>query len=118
MNLRETFKVAWEGISSNKIRSLLTMLGVIIGVAAVIVMMAVSAGTEAAIEEQISDLGSNLIIITAQGAARMPGSTGEGDALEYEDALAIEQQVSGIVGVAAEQYAPGQVVKAGAVNVE
>jgi putative ABC transport system permease protein len=118
MNLRETFKVAWEGISSNKIRSLLTMLGVIIGVAAVIVMMAVSAGTEAAIEEQISDLGSNLIIITAQGAARMPGSTGGGDALEYEDALAIEQQVSGIVGVAAEQYAPGQVVKAGAVNVE
>jgi putative ABC transport system permease protein len=118
MNLSETFKVAWEGITSNKVRSLLTMLGIIIGVAAVIVMMAVSAGTEATIEEQISGLGSNLIIITAQGMPRMPGGSGGGDSLEYEDALAIEQEVGGIVGVASEQYSPAQVVKAGAVNVE
>jgi putative ABC transport system permease protein len=95
------------------------MLGVIIGVAAVIVMMAVSAGTEATIEDQISGLGSNLIIISAQGGGpRMPGSAGGGDSLEYEDALAIEQEVGGIVGVASEQYAPAQVVKADAVNTE
>jgi len=120
MNLLETIKVAWEGINSNKIRSLLTMLGIIIGVAAVIVMMAVSAGTEATIEERISGLGSNLIIVTAQfGGGRMPGQGGGmPETLEYEDALAIEEGVSGIVGVAAEQIATSQVVKAGSVNIE
>ena len=47
MNLRRTFKVSWEGLTLNKVRSFLTTLGVIIGVAAVIVMLAVSAGPEA-----------------------------------------------------------------------
>jgi len=119
MNLWETIKVAWEGIASNKIRALLTMLGIIIGVAAVIVMMAVSAGTEATIEEQISGLGSNLIIITNQFGGRRPGEGGDmPETLEYEDALAIEQEVGGIAGVAAEQIAAAQVVKAGSVNIE
>jgi putative ABC transport system permease protein len=120
MSFWETILVAWEGISSNKIRSLLTMLGIIIGVAAVIVMMAVSAGTEATIEEQISGLGSNLIIVTTQfGGGRGPGQGGGmPETLEYEDALAVEQEVSGIVGVAAEQMASAQTVKAGSVNME
>jgi putative ABC transport system permease protein len=120
MNFWETLRVAWEGISSNKIRSLLTMLGIIIGVAAVIVMMAVSAGTEATIEEQISGLGSNLIIVTNQfGGGRRPGQMGVmPDTLEYEDALAVEEEVSGIVGVAAEQMASAQTVKVGSVNME
>lgn len=119
MNLLETIKVAWGGLSSNKLRSLLTMLGIIIGVAAVIVMMAVSAGTEATIEEQISGLGSNLIIVTNQFSARMPGrGMAMGDTLEYEDALAIEEDVGGIAGVAAEQIATAQVVKAGSESIE
>jgi putative ABC transport system permease protein len=119
MNSWETIKVAWEGIGTNKVRSLLTMLGIIIGVAAVIVMMAVSAGTEATIEERISGLGSNLIIVTTQFGARRPGQGGGmPDTLEYEDVLAIEKEVSGIAGVASEQGAPAQVVKAGSVSVE
>jgi putative ABC transport system permease protein len=120
MSLWETIRVAWEGLGSNKARSLLTMLGIIIGVAAVIVMMAVSAGTEATIEEQISGLGSNLIIVTANfGGGRRPGEGGGmPETLEYEDALALEDEVSGIVGVAAEQIATTQVVKAGSVNLE
>jgi putative ABC transport system permease protein len=120
MSLWETIRVAWEGLGSNKARSLLTMLGIIIGVAAVIVMMAVSAGTEATIEEQISGLGSNLIIVTNSfGGGRRPGQGGSmPDTLEYEDALALEEQVSGIVGVAAEQIATSQVVKAGSVNMD
>ncbi len=119
MNFWETLKVAWEGISSNKIRSLLTMLGIIIGVAAVIVMMAVSAGTEATIEEQISGLGSNLIIVTNQLGGRRPGQGGKmPEMLDYDDALSVEQEVSGIVGVAAEQIAAAQTVKAGAINME
>ena len=65
MNFKEVLKVAEKNILSNKSRSLLTMLGVIIGVAAVIVMMSVSAGTEATISEAINGLGSNLLFINS-----------------------------------------------------
>ena len=61
MTFKEMLQVAWEGLITNKARSLLTMLGVIIGVAAVIVMMAVSAGTEAEIADQIDSLGGRSI---------------------------------------------------------
>ncbi|MBF8256140.1 MAG: putative ABC transporter permease protein [Anaerolineales bacterium] len=61
----EFLRVAWESIRKNKLRSLLTMLGIIIGVASVIVMIAISAGTEAAIEEQITGLGSNLVYVNS-----------------------------------------------------
>ena len=64
MNIREIFISAWKSLLSNKLRSLLTMLGVIIGVAAVIVMIAVSAGTEATISELINALGTNLLFIS------------------------------------------------------
>ena len=63
MNLRRTFKVSWEGLTLNKVRSFLTTLGVIIGVAAVIIMLAVSAGAEAEIADQINSLGANLIMV-------------------------------------------------------
>ena len=119
MNLWETIKVAWEGLGNNKVRSLLTMLGIIIGVAAVIVMMAVSSGTEATIEEQIRGLGSNLLIVRSEFGARRPGEGGGMvEALDYEDVLAISTEVSGITGVASEQGAPAQVVKAGSVSIE
>ncbi len=119
MSLWETIKVAWEGIISNKIRSLLTMLGIIIGVAAVIIMMAVSAGTEATIEENISGLGANLIIVSNQGLRRGPGANrGLPETLDYDDALAIEAEVGGIAGVAAEQIASSQVVQVGSTSIE
>jgi putative ABC transport system permease protein len=98
-----TFKVAWEGLTLNKVRSLLTALGVIIGVAAVIVMLAVSAGAEAEIADQINALGANLVMVMQ---ARLPGSVGRGGAgstLVYEDVEAIAFNVSNINGVSAEQ---------------
>ena len=113
MNLWETVKVAWEGIASNKVRSLLTMLGVIIGVAAVIITVAISAGTEATIEEQITGLGSNLIFVTASFGRGMPGQGAEqSGGLVYDDAFAIEEEVNGVVAVVVEQQAT-QTVKAG-----
>jgi putative ABC transport system permease protein len=107
MSLWRTFKVAWEGLTLNKARSFLTTLGVIIGVAAVIVMLAVSAGAEAEIADQINSLGANLIMVMpafqrggfgpgAGGRGRMPG-------LSYDDIGAIAENVSGINGVSAEQ---------------
>ena len=73
MRLTEVFRIAWEGLSRNKLRSLLTMLGVIIGVAAVIIMVAVSAGTEATIADRIETLGTNLLFISTSFTAAGPG---------------------------------------------
>jgi putative ABC transport system permease protein len=104
MSVWRTFKVAWEGLTLNKVRSFLTTLGVIIGVGAVIVMMAVSAGAEAEIADQINALGANLIMVMpafgrggfGPGAGRMLGLT-------FDDMDAIAQNVTGINGVSAEQ---------------
>ena len=69
----EVLRIAWEAIGKNKVRSLLTMLGIIIGVAAVIIMIAISAGTEATISDQITSLGSNLIYISSSFSRMGPG---------------------------------------------
>ncbi len=106
MQPSKVIQIAWKGLTKNKLRSLLTMLGVIIGVAAVIIMIAISAGTEAAIEEQITSLGSNLIFVS-QSFQRMgfgPGQRAEeGGGLVYDDAFAIADQVEGVTNVAVEQ---------------
>ena len=85
----------------NKIRSLLTMLGVIIGVAAVIIMIAISAGTEAQIAEQIQGLGANLIFIQSSVGRASVGSS-SAPPLVYDDTAVIES-ASGVVGTAVEQ---------------
>ncbi len=107
MNFLNTFKTAWEGLTVNKLRSFLTTLGIIIGVASVIIMMAVSAGAEAVIAEQIQGLGANLIIVNP-----MRGVPGAGKTLLYEDALTIAAQIKGITGVSAEQITAPLLVKA------
>ena len=76
MNFAKTLKIAWEGLTLNKARSFLTTLGVIIGVAAVIVMMAVSAGAEAEIADQINALGANLIMVMPSFQRGRPGGGG------------------------------------------
>ena len=104
MNPSETIQVAWKSLISNKSRSLLTMLGVIIGVAAVIVMMAVSAGTEATIAESINGLGSNLIFISSNMTRMGPGQASAGSGgLVYDDLEAIRNQISGISGATVDQ---------------
>ena len=103
MSFWKTLKVAWEGLMMNKARSLLTTLGVIIGVAAVIVMLAVSAGAEAEIADQINALGANLIMIMPSftrggfGPGAMPAS------LTYDDLAQIEANTTNILGISAEQ---------------
>jgi putative ABC transport system permease protein len=72
MSLWRTVKVAWEGLTLNKGRSVLTMLGVIIGVASVIVMMAVSSGAEAEIADQINALGAWASEEGCRGRAQAP----------------------------------------------
>ena len=118
MSLWRTFKVAWEGLTLNKARSLLTTLGVIIGVAAVIVMLAVSAGAEADIADRINALGANLVMVMpAFSRGGFGGGGGGPPGLEYDDIEAIADNVTGINGVSAEQSAT-QDVKAGGITLE
>lgn len=104
---------AWEGLMLNKARSFLTTLGVIIGVASVIVMLAISAGTEAEIARQINALGASLVIVSP---AR--GTPGSARTLLFDDAVAIEEQVVGITAVAPEQASSAQSIKANNITLE
>jgi putative ABC transport system permease protein len=100
----QTLKIAWEGLTLNKVRSFLTTLGVIIGVASVIVMMAVSAGAEAEIADQINALGANLVMVMPAFQRGGPGrGGGMPQMLTYDDLSKIEENVTGISGVSAEQ---------------
>ncbi|HEX9018715.1 MAG TPA: ABC transporter permease, partial [Anaerolineaceae bacterium] len=104
MNLNEVIHSAWVSLSSNKLRSLLTMLGVIIGVAAVIMMIAISAGTEANIADAINGLGSNLVFISPNFTRGGPGQPeNQRGGLVYSDVDAIRSQVPGVAGVSVEQ---------------
>jgi len=119
MKVGGIFRVAWEGLTLNKVRSLLTALGVIIGVAAVIIMLSVSAGAEAAVAEQINALGVNLIVITqARGQSGQGGQSSSRPTLVLDDAYAIAEQLVGIQGVSAEQSPPVQAVRATGVTLE
>ena len=103
MNLSQTLKISWEGLTLNKVRSFLTTLGVIIGVGAVIIMLAISAGAEAEIADQINSLGANLIMVMP---SMTRGGFGEGSrppSLTYEDIPVIAENIDGISGVSAEQ---------------
>ena len=110
--LNESIKMALEGMVANKLRTFLTLLGIIIGVGAVIAMVSLGFGMKENIKENISKLGSNLLIITTGGrtssGARL--AAGEGTKLTYEDALAIERQVDGIAGISASVTSSYQLV--------
>jgi putative ABC transport system permease protein len=97
------------------------MLGIIIGVASVIIMISISAGTEASIEEQITGLGSNLVYVTTsfmRGGARMgPGGGAPEGGLVFDDASAIAEEVNGVAAVVVEQSS-SETVKAGNVILE
>ena len=112
MNLFATLRVALNALRVNLLRSVLTMLGIIIGVAAVITMLAVGSGAEARIKEQIKSLGSNLMIITA-GARTANGArigTGITPDLTEDDAAAISREVPEVEAVAPTYRGSAQVV--------
>lgn len=94
----EIFKAALTALRRNKTRSLLTALGIIIGVAAVIAAFAVGAGANKSIDDQISSFGSNFIIVFPDRMAQQ--TTGTMRYLTDEDAYAIEREVSGVEAVA------------------
>jgi len=109
MKLFDSFRSALQSIIVNKLRSSLTMLGVIIGVASVIAMVAVGNGASQTVQQQVLSLGSNLVTVTPGAQAGDNGLRGAGIAsqnLTLDDMNAISEQLGPtITGVEAEQSA-------------
>jgi putative ABC transport system permease protein len=98
MNFLMTLRIAFKALGRNKMRSGLTMLGIIIGVGAVIAMIAIGSGAKARIQEQIASMGSNLLIILS-GSATSGGfrwGSGSVPTLTVEDAKAIANESSAV----------------------
>lgn len=70
MNFANLFKIAFKALCNNKLRGFLTMLGIIIGVASVITMLAIGQGSKRSIQAEISEMGSNMIMIHPGGDMR------------------------------------------------
>ena len=111
MSLLMTLRIALKALNRNKMRTMLTMLGMIIGVGAVITMVAIGKGAQTTIEEQVKAAGTNMININAgnfsQGGVRQ--GQGMSNTLMPEDAEAIKQ-IPGVQYVAAETRTRGQVI--------
>lgn len=94
----ESIIIALDGLRANKLRAMLTMLGIIIGVGAVIAMVSIGMGVRDKVESSIAGLGSNLLVITP-GAATAGGprqAAGSGLTLNAKDAEAIAREISGV----------------------
>ena len=112
MNLWGTFKIALRALNRNKLRSSLTMLGIIIGVGAVIAMVGIGQGASASIQSQIANLGNNMLNIFAgssnTGGTR--GGFGSATTLLPEDIVAIEQECPAVKAASPVVRAGGQLV--------
>ena len=112
MTALQSIRIALRSLRVNKLRSALTMLGIIIGVGAVIAMVAVGAGASARVAEQIQSLGSNLIIVfpgsvTASGIRMGAGST---QTITEDDAIAIAREIPSVQVAAPSVRGSSQVV--------
>lgn len=117
MSFRELAAVALQSLLAHRLRSTLTVLGIIIGIASVISLMAIGEGAKSAAEKEISNLGTNLIFVTPGEALNNSISLGKGSAatLTYEDARAVGKYCSAVDLVAA-QYGASFQLERGAVN--
>ncbi|PYJ79148.1 MAG: multidrug ABC transporter substrate-binding protein [Verrucomicrobia bacterium] len=104
MRVGSTFNVAFRALRRNKMRSVLTALGIIIGVGAVIAMVGIGNGAKAQVEAQIASLGQNVILIFSGSTTASGIRTGWGGAgtLKIEDAEAIRREIPGVVAVSEE----------------
>ena len=100
MSIIGIIRIALKSLTRNKTRTFLTMLGIIIGVAAVITMLAIGEGAKKVVDDQISSMGTNVIMVTSnftntQNTARQ--AAGSGNTLEEEDVDAIRNGVDGVL---------------------
>lgn len=113
MSIINLFKIALRAIASNKLRSLLTMLGIIIGVASVITMLAIGQGSKASIRTQIAEMGSNMIMIQpgqdkGPGGARQDAS--DMQTLKLTDYETLREQAKYLSAISPSVNASGQFI--------
>ncbi|MDW7981050.1 MAG: ABC transporter permease, partial [Verrucomicrobiales bacterium] len=109
--LLATIRIALRALRRNKLRTALTMLGIIIGVAAVIAMVGIGQGAKAQVESQIASMGQNVILIFSGSVTRSGIHTGWGSAgtLTVEDAEAIRREIPGVIAVSPEVRSGSQI---------
>jgi putative ABC transport system permease protein len=112
VNHSDTFASALRSLRANKLRSALTTLGIVIGIAAVIAMLAIGEGARREVAEQLKSLGTNLILVlpgtVTAGGVRL--SSGSRNTLSETDAQAIRSEIAGVVAAAATLRGSGQAV--------
>lgn len=113
MNITNLFKIAMRAIAANKLRSFLTMLGIIIGVASVIAMLAIGQGSKKSIQANIAEMGSNMIMIRpgqdkGPGGARQDAS--DMQTLKLKDYEALCQRAKYIAAISPSVNASGQFI--------
>ena len=108
----QSLLIAVRALRVNTMRALLTMLGIIIGIAAVIAMVAIGAGASKMISDQISSIGSNLILVIpgSMTSGGMRSGSGSSQTLSYDDAKAIKLECPSVAEVAPTVRGSGQVV--------
>lgn len=111
MKIGPTFRIAARALRRNKMRSILTMLGIIIGVGAVIAMVGIGNGARSQVEGQIASLGENMILVfSGSGSSSgVRGGWGSSGTLTVEDALAIERELPSVKAVSPEVRSNTQV---------
>ena len=100
MSVLGIIRIALKSLTRNKTRTFLTMLGVIIGVAAVITMLAIGEGAKKIVDDQISSMGTNVIMISSNfmsSQSNVRQAQGGGNLLEIEDVQAVKDQVDGVL---------------------
>ncbi|MCX6944061.1 MAG: ABC transporter permease [Opitutales bacterium] len=115
MRLGSTLIVALRALRRNKLRSMLTALGIIIGVGAVIAMVSIGNGAKAQVEAQVAGLGQNVISVFSGSSmgGGMRGGWGSAPTLTLEDATAISREIAGVAGVSPEVRDRNQVLANG-----
>ena len=113
MNISNLFKIALRAIAANKLRSFLTMLGIIIGVASVIAMMAIGQGSKKSIQKNISEMGSNMIMIRP-GQDKGPGGAQQDassmQTLKLKDYETLKEQSKYLAAISPSVNASGQFI--------
>jgi len=112
MNYSNLFRIAIRALIRNKLRAFLTMLGIIIGVASVIAMLAIGEGSKVNITKEMSSMGTNMVMVMPNMQRRGGVSLGASSsmALKYSDVEAIRNEASSVAAVSPEIRANGQVI--------
>ena len=112
MNYSNLFRIAIRALLRNKLRAFLTMLGIVIGVGSVIAMLALGEGSKISIREEMSSMGTNMVMVMPNMQRRGGVSLGSSSsvALKYSDVIALRNEATSLAAVSPEIRASGQVI--------